>query len=80
MCGFEACGGTPRTLRRVTYRRVDSTVLDLRRYLPRWASRMLGIAGSTSFRMSRVDSDLLTQVNDAVVQGLGHTSQVSQFG
>lgn len=72
MCGFEACGGTPRTLRRVTYSRVDSTELDLRRRLPRWASRMLGFAGSASFRKSRVDAGLLAQVNAAVVQGLGY--------
>lgn len=70
--GVEACGGTPSTLRRVTYPRVDSTELDLRRRLPRWASRMLGFAGSTSFRKSRVDAGLLAQVNAAVVQGLGY--------
>lgn len=33
---------------------------------------MLGFAGSTSFRKSRVDAGLLAQVNAAVVQGLGY--------
>ena len=33
---------------------------------------MLGIAGSTSFRKSRVSPDLLAQVEDAVIHGLGY--------
>lgn len=57
----------------MAYRRTDSTEFDLRRRLPRWASRMLGIAGSTSLHRAPADEELLAKISDAVADGLGYT-------
>lgn len=57
----------------MAYRRADSTELDLRRILPRRASRMLGMPGSTSFDRAPADDALLARISAAATHGLGYT-------
>ncbi|MGP6171424.1 preprotein translocase subunit SecA [Microbacterium sp. A204] len=63
----------------MAYRRTDSTDFDLRRRLPGWASRLLGIAGSAQFTAIYPDHERVAKIRDAVTHALGHSPYEEQI-